>query len=503
MITNLFIFIGHFVRKNNIKMKRLFSTVTLVFLVLGVNAQLWQTNIIPMPVPPPNYETKLNGYDIQETNDGNYVFAGNFKRGISPNFSYAPTLVKLNATTGAVMWTKVYSVYNDGYMQEVSLVEKPNGNLLLAGLEYNGIFLIETDAMGDTISTHRIISACESAMSSYCTVRSVRLRPTFDGNYILGIGGGAGMIGIPQPLSQLIKISPSNSILWNKIYHNKFVVDVQPTSDGGYIMSGSSLSASAVAFKVDMNGDSIWQQTYTVSMVENINSIKETTDNGYVITYDQVGFAGISPYLMKVDSNGANVLWQTPLGVARGTVYYVILDGSGNYVVTGKRYVLHGGGALQELQVAFMMKISPSGAILQDQVFDDLIDNEGKAIRYTSDGNFVMAGSHAYTFGGAIEKGYVVKTGYWLNTSTVEKEIVNIQVSPNPMEEETTVWLGDNDYLELQVQVFDALGRQVHQVKDENATSLTIHRNNLEAGIYFFKLLGDRELIGSGKIVVK
>jgi len=484
-------------------MKKLFSTVALVFLVLGVKAQLWQTDIIPMPVPPPNYETKLNGYDIQETSDGNYVFAGNFKTGISPNFSYAPTLVKLNATTGAVMWTKAYSVYNDGYMQEVSLVEKPNGNLLLAGLEFNGIFLIETDAMGDTISTHRIISTCEASTGSTCSVGTVRLRSTFDGNYILGIGGRAGMIGIPHPFSQLIKISPTNSIIWNKIYENKYIVDAQPTSDGGYIMSGTSLPATGAVFKVDMNGDSVWQQTYPAQMMDNLNSIKETADNGYVITYDQQGFAGYTPSLMKIDSNGTNVLWQIPLGFNIGNVYHVVLDGSGNYVVTGKRYVPHGGGALQDLYVAFVMKISPSGTVLQEQVFDDLIDNEGKAVRYTSDGNFVMAGNHAYTFGGAMEKGYVVKTGYLLNTTSIEEEVINIQVSPNPMEEKTTILLEENDYLELEAQVFDALGREVQQVKTEDTRSLTIHRNNLDAGIYFFKLLGDSELIGSGKIVVK
>lgn len=484
-------------------MKKTLIILNLFLTIFGANAQIWRQEIDPILNLPPNFYAMTKGYDIQETADGNYVFAGRLESGISVNFISESVLAKLDAATGNILWTKRYPYFPNGTIQEVSLIEKPNGNLLLAGLENNGIFLIETDANGDTVSTKRIISTCETANGIDCGLATIRLRATLDGNYIIGIGASSQIVGfgIPYPINQLIKIAPDNTIIWNKIYGNRFFLDFQPTSDGGYVMSGSDLSLEAIIFKVDMNGDSIWQQSYAGQLMYDLNSIKETSDKGYVVTYNMSGFAGFSPMLMKVDSTGANLLWQVPAIGALGFAQDVQIDMNGNCIVTGSNTVPYGGPLSIMVDAAFVSKIDPNGVALQTQVFDNLFHNSGTVVRPTSDGNFIMAGSRATTLG-TQDKGYVVKTGYLLSATEIEKNNASLELFPNPLETSAVLKL-NAEYQELNLFVFDALGRQVAMVQEQNASQIILHKNALETGIYFFRVLDGKRVIGSGKFVVK
>ena len=60
-------------------MKLIFSTLFILISVASLNAQLWKTEISTGIVGPPTYQEEIKGYDIQETNDGNYVFAAKIK----------------------------------------------------------------------------------------------------------------------------------------------------------------------------------------------------------------------------------------------------------------------------------------------------------------------------------------------------------------------------------------------------------------------------------------
>ncbi|WMX14655.1 MULTISPECIES: T9SS type A sorting domain-containing protein [unclassified Aureispira] len=485
-------------------MKSLLSILLLLISATSIQAQLWATEITPyiIPLPPPNSESELKGYDIQETNDGNYVFAGNHRFGVSSNYTYTPMLVKIDATTGNVLWQQAYEQFNGGYMQEVSVIEKPNGNLLMAGLNYNEIFLVETDAAGDTVQTTTYLSACALVNNVDCNLHTVRLRSTTDGNYIIGVGATGGLIGIPNPINELFKISPNHTIIWRKNYDRCYLLDFQPTSDGGYVFSGGSASNQAILFKVDANGDSLWQQPYTNIPVYDLHSVKETPDGGFVVVGYISGFAGNNPYVYKLDATGTTEAWSLILGPEQGKAHHVTVDPTGNCVVTGTKQVSHGGMLGVMLPAAFASKISPSGTVLQDQIFDDLIDNSSRAIRYTSDGNFVIAGSHGNSMGDQ-DLGYVVKTGYTLNTINVAGNNNQVSVFPNPFEQQTTIKVakGNNQIMELEV--YDALGRSVKVDYSTNNNQIVLSRGSLTAGVYWFSLRGDGQLIETGKLMIQ
>ena len=154
------------------------------------------------------------------------------------------------------------------------------------------------------------------------------------------------------------------------------------------------------------------------------------------------------------------------------------------------------------LPAAFVSKVSPSGTLLQDQIFDDLIDNSSRVVRYTSDGNFVLAGSHGDGMGDQ-NRGYVVKTGYTLSTVELEKDMEVVNIFPNPFQTETVISLNEGKYNELQLEVYDALGRSLKVAYSEDTKRVVLSRGNLEAGVYLFRLIGDGQLVGTGKLVVQ
>jgi len=485
--------------KTTVMKKILLLLSVLLVLVSTTQAQLWQTQIVPMNLPPVGYEMSLKGYDLRETSDGNYVYAGRFKRGISPNFEYAPTLVKLEASTGQVLWRKDYDVFAYGnMMQEVSVVEKANGNLLLAGLINGGIFLIETDQQGDTVSTHRLASTCELINAPInCIINRIRLRATMDGNYVIGIGAVPSFIGFNHPINELIKINPANQELWRKTYAGHYFQDMQPTSDGGYVMIGFDNSYAGLVFKTDMNGDSLWQQSYIGGTMEHLNSIKETTTGDFVFIFNQSGIAGYTPMLAKINSTGT-MLWQQPIGGYIGRVEHLIIDGNGNYTTTGYRSAMVG-GVMDD--VAFVAKLDPNGMLLQDQTFDVTAGNSGKIVRYTSDGNFVMGGN----YDGSMPQqdfGYVVKTGYTLSSTKLQKDQQELTIFPNPFQSITRIQL-NQVYDELCLHIYDALGRLVKTVLTEQQEQIVLERDHLNAGVYYLEILSEDGLIGTGKVVVE
>ncbi len=78
----------------------------------------------------------------------------------------------------------------------------------------------------------------------------------------------------------------------------------------------------------------------------------------------------------------------------------------------------------------------------------------------------------------------------------------SLKFFPNPFDESTTFY-SEKIYAKLNLEVFDVTGRKVAEQLNYNASTLLFNKGNLESGIYLFKLYGDKNLIGTGKGIVK
>lgn len=89
---------------------------------------------------------------------------------------------------------------------------------------------------------------------------------------------------------------------------------------------------------------------------------------------------------------------------------------------------------------------------------------------------------------------------------SVDKPILeNIQVNvfPNPFTKQTTFKIEGEAYKTLHLSVYNLTGQLVTQKTIENNDRLELSRGDLLPGVYLYQLLGDDNLINTGKIIVK
>jgi len=162
------------------------------------------------------------------------------------------------------------------------------------------------------------------------------VRQTFDGGYIIAgstnnLGGGGDV--------WLIKTDKDGNMLWDKIFGGNDwdeAYSVQQTSDGGYIIAGST-GVDFWLIKTDSNGNIVWDTTYGGNDHDEAYSVQQTSDNGYIIAGTTRSFgAGITnAWLVKIDADG-NKIWDRTFGRKYGNLAYSVQQTSDNgYIIAG------------------------------------------------------------------------------------------------------------------------------------------------------------------------
>jgi len=179
-----------------------------------------------------------------------------------------------------------------------------------------------------------------------------RIRKTPDSAYIIVSTNESDDIS-------LCKITPCGNPLWFNIYggsNDEEGMDVEVTSDGGYVICGYTSSFGAggsdvYLVRTDSLGDTLWTKTYGGAQNEVAYAIEETSDLGFiVIAYTQSYGSGYYDFwILKTDQYG-NTLWAKTFG---GTGYdfprdvietdqgdFVIADYTDSYGVGFDAYLL-------------------------------------------------------------------------------------------------------------------------------------------------------------------
>ncbi len=87
--------------------------------------------------------------------------------------------------------------------------------------------------------------------------------------------------------------------------------------------------------------------------------------------------------------------------------------------------------------------------------------------------------------------------------ASVYKDQVTVATFPNPFNETVKFDIKGIDKTEITLEVYDALGQMVSSKEYTNAKSIVYNRNGLTEGMYFYKLLSNKQLIATGKLMVK
>lgn len=223
---------------------------------------------------------------------------------------------------------------------------------------------------------------------------------------------------------------------------------INKTSDGGYIITGSTFSNDGdfnnqfnggidiIVLKLNSNLEKQWIKTFGGSSIDIGSSVIESQDGGYTITGRTASTNGdfsnrtrndFDIFVLKLDLNG-NKVWTKTFGGANGALGYAIIQTQdGGYAVTGISYSNSGdfNGLRKGEAYTYLLKLNSSGEKQWIKSFGGSKVEIGNSIVPSQDGGYVITGittSNDGDFNG-MNKGtgnvFVIKT-----SSTGQKEWV-------------------------------------------------------------------------------
>lgn len=384
----------------------------------------------------------------------------------------------------------------------------------------------------------------------------------------------------------VIKLDGSGTMQWQKSFGGTFhddAMSIQQTNDGGYVVTGYTDSYDGNVtgnhgdqdyWVIKLNGSGImqWQKCFGGTDSDMANNIRQTSDGGYVITGtswsndgDVTSSHGNGDYWMiKIDGSGI-LQWQKCFGGSNAEgAYSLQITTDGGYVMSG--YSVSNDGDVSGNHGAddfWVIKLDTVGTIQWQKCFGGTTSDASTSIWQTSDGGYVSAGwsdsddgdvtsnygffdywmirldstgtlqwqkslggtsgEQVYSISQANDGGYIMaghtasndsdvtnnhgSTDYWIvkvRDTTLTTSIIlphstkfNIQLFPNPANDLVVI-----DYQFAQgdkIKMRDVLGKNVFtKTFSSPALSFTLQTLNYTPGIYFVEVLSEK-----GKVVRK
>ena len=401
--------------------------------VLPVNAQLFQKESETTPLYPstgggntwkktygnPEWSTVANW--VEQTSDGGYIITG---------FEYSDDhdgvwLVKIDEN-GNKQWEKTINISDTrdygGNVKQTS----DGGYIILGGTglysDDDRTFLIKTDENGNKEWDKIFEGEYNNTYGSGLLV--------LDDGFIL-----AGGIEYSEDDSDalLMKTDLYGDVVWEKTFDKSDdddFISVDFTLDGGYIITGAIGNETLWLLKTDNIGNQLWEKTwkYPDSIFTDGMCVQHTSDGGYIVlgsTYVEVDptfFPDCDAWLIKTDSNG-NKEWDKTFGGKGMDMGFTIRQtNDGGYIFTGAKHHL---GIIPSPDMdLWLLKTNANGKKMWERTYGGfyLHIEGGSCVQQTNDGGYIVAGLKA--------KGpYVVYHDWVIKTNEngrVTKSSVNI-----------------------------------------------------------------------------
>lgn len=213
----------------------------------------------------------------------------------------------------------------------------------------------------------------------------------------------------------IVKLSDNGAIQWQKTIggaENDYAFSLQHTPDGGYIAAGYTYSnngdvsgnhGDADAWIVKLNGSGAiqWQKALGGSNEDIARSVQPTTDGGYVVTGSSKSYDGdvsdnhgeADAWIVKLSSSGTTQ-WQKSLGGYSEEIGRSVQStADGGYIIAGSVQSNNGdvtgnrGG-----QDVWVVKLNSSGNLQWQKSLGGSANDFANSIQLTTDGGYIVAG---------------------------------------------------------------------------------------------------------------
>jgi hypothetical protein len=492
---------------------------------------------------------------IIQTSDGGYLIGGTSFSGVSGDKTQASKggfdywIVKLDAS-GTKQWDKTFGGSADDFL--LSATQTSDGGYLIGGNSDSGIsgdktqagkgasdfWVLKLDATGTKVWDKSFGGSNTDALNS--------VAQTSDGGYILGGHSYSGISGDKTQASKgdsdfwIVKLNASGTKLWDKAFggtgFDESRVIVQ-TSDGGYLSGGWSDSGTSAdktqaskgfedfwVIKLNASGVKVWDKTFGGSGSENLLSLAQTSDGGYILGGDSdSGISGDKTqaskgdsdyWVVKLDANGTKQWDRSIGGSADDFLLSLTQTADGGYMLGGRSDSGISGDKTQPSRGDFdywVVKTDAGGTKLWDKALGGASEDVLNSLSKTSDGGFILGGESKSGLSGDKTQASQGLFDYWIvklaGTATGIPEPnsnLNLAVFPNPNQGKFRLQLMNLEEPVVEVTITDILSRIVIQqqfkvVGNYFSEELT---TPLEKGIYMLRVKANNQNT-TRKIVVE
>ena len=252
-------------------------------------------------------------HSVQQTTDGGFILGGWTDAPGSSSSGWYCYMLKIDAQ-GNEEWSRSFagSISSWAY----SAQETIDGGFILAGRVVSSpgtgwdVFMVKTDAHGDKEWSKTFGGSGSDNPQS--------VQQTTDGGFILA--GFTTSYGEGDQDCYLVKTDTQGNKEWSRTFggsEDDKAYSVQQTSDGGFILVGSTESygdsesdsyiySDCYLVKTDAQGNEEWSKTFGGSEADEAYSVQQTSDGGFILVGSTESYgAGLSDILMiKTDAQG-------------------------------------------------------------------------------------------------------------------------------------------------------------------------------------------------------
>ena len=460
-----------------------------------------------------------NGQYIRQTNDGGYIVAGHSESidgDVIGNHGGADYWILKLSSTGTVQWKKTYGGTNNEYARSIN--QTVDGGYIVAGTSNsndgdvsgghgnNDYWILKISSVGN-IEWQKTIGGSSNDVANIAI-------QTSDGGYVVG--------GYTNSTAQdvtdnnggfdywIVKLSEIGTIQWQKTYGGTAddrLFDMQQTTDGGYIMSGHTLSNDGDVtsnhgihdvwiVKTSDIGVIEWQKTLGGTADDYGYKIEQTTDGGYLVggnTNSNDGdvtsnHGGLDFWLIKLLNNGT-IEWQKTLGGTADDISQSIqqtLDGG--YIVAGFSRSSNGDVMINYGSDDYwIVKLTADGIIQWQKTIGGTGADHCYSIRQTADSGYILSGlSYSNNNDITLNQG---QSDCWIvklapsSLDILNLENITLKIYPNPVHDVINFELSESI---TKVKITDLNGRLL--IEKQGIKIKEVDVSVLKSAIYFIQI---------------